>query len=217
MRVSLASALRFRKEYGEAQRLLDEAETICRQHEFEDMLSAIGSCRSKIERELQAAQAPSRTLPELLQSLGQLLAYRHESRSAYLPFWYFAMQSELLNALRSGPDLSLMVITDEVKRFMGLARALHHVARNFIMVTTIEPSVTIEPSLLAIPPTWEFPSTFTFMLTKNGVEMRPPMRAKRKISRMMRRCLGCDLSGRQRKCRSICRSNTNPTLRVKAT
>ena len=166
VRISLASALRFRKEYGEAQRLLNEAEAICEQHEFEDMLSAIGSCRSNIERELQAAQAPSRTLPELLQSLGQSLAYRLEDRLAYLPFWYFAMQTELLNALRSGPDLSLMVITDDVTCFIGLARALHHIAGNFIMVTTVEPSVTIEPSVLAIPPTWEFPMTFTFMLTK---------------------------------------------------
>jgi tetratricopeptide (TPR) repeat protein len=165
-RLSLANALRFRKEYDEGQRLLSEAEAICEQYAFDDMISDIGSCRGKIEHEVQAAQAPTRSLPQLLESLGQLLAYKPDRRVGYLPFWYYAMQSELLKALRSGPDLSFMVVTDDVKAFMRLASTLHHVGDNFIMVTTVEPSVTIEPSVLAIPPTWEFPITFTFMLTK---------------------------------------------------
>jgi tetratricopeptide (TPR) repeat protein len=64
-RLSLASALRFRKQYGEAQRLLAEAEAICKRHSFDEMISAIGSCRSKIEHEVQAAQAPTRTLASI--------------------------------------------------------------------------------------------------------------------------------------------------------
>jgi tetratricopeptide (TPR) repeat protein len=67
-RISLATALRFRKEYGEAQRLLNEAEVICEQHKFDDMLSAIGSCRSNICRvsascSLTGSKAASRICP----------------------------------------------------------------------------------------------------------------------------------------------------------
>ena len=95
-----------------------------------------------------------------------LLAYRPDRATAYLPFWYFAMQSELLAALRSGPLLSLMVVTDDVERFIGFAGAFRHMADHFVMATTVQPTVKIEPSVLAIPPKWLFPPTFTFVLMK---------------------------------------------------
>jgi tetratricopeptide (TPR) repeat protein len=170
-RLSLAKALRFRKEYDEARRLLDEAEAICEQYHFREIIPAIGSCRGKIEKKLEAGQAPSRSLGELLQNLGTLLAYRPERSIAYLPFWYFATQSELLAALRSGPDVSFMVVTDNVESFLRAAGRLGTVADNFLMVTTVEPSVIIEPCILAIPPTWTFPLGFPLLLMKKSVKV----------------------------------------------
>jgi hypothetical protein len=173
IRIDLANALRFSREFSEAQRLLNEAEQICDRYQFKDMRSAIGRCRSKIERELQAAQAPTQTLPQLLDSLNQLLQYRPEHAAAYLPFWYFAFQSELLTAVRSGPSLSLMVVSNDVDRFMKFAGDFHHLADHFLMATSTQPTVTIEPSILSIPPTWLFPPTFTFVgIRKRSVESR---------------------------------------------
>jgi tetratricopeptide (TPR) repeat protein len=69
VRINLAGALRYHREFGEAQKLLNEAEVLCERHHFKTFISAIAQNRSAIERELQAAQAPVQTLPQLIDSL----------------------------------------------------------------------------------------------------------------------------------------------------
>jgi tetratricopeptide (TPR) repeat protein len=165
-RISLAAALRYRREFSEAKKLLDEAEAICDQHQFKDFVSAIAWNRSKIERELQAAQAPAQTLQQLLGSLDQLLKYRPEHAVAYLPFWYTVWQTELRAVVRSGPHLSFMVITDDVDQFMKFAAAYRHVADHFLMATSGAPKVKVETGILPIPGDWLWPQTFSWLFMK---------------------------------------------------
>ncbi len=168
VRINLAAALRNRREFGEAQELLNEAELLCEQHHLKDFISAIARNRSDIERELQAAQAPVHTLPQLLGSLHELVIYRPDLAVAYLPFWYFAWQSELLALLRSGPHLSFMVVTDDVDRFMMLAANFAHLADHFLMATSQPPTVTVEQAILPIPPSWQFPARFPFLAIRRA-------------------------------------------------
>jgi len=173
-RINLAAALRYRREFGEAQKLLNEAEVLCDRHQFKDFIFAIARNRSDIEKELQAAQAPAHTLPQLLASFDQLLRYRPEYAVAYLPFWYFAWQTELLALLRSGPHLSFMVVTDDVERFMKFTAEFRHLANHFLMTTSRAPTIKVEAGVLPIPPTWLFPATFPFLAVKRDTsESRP--------------------------------------------
>jgi tetratricopeptide (TPR) repeat protein len=165
-RINLAAALRYRREFAEAQTLLNEAEALCERHHFKDFISAIARNRSDIEKELQAAQAPAHTLPQLLRSLHQLVRYRPELAVAYLPFWYFAWNTELLALLRSGPHLSFMVVTDDVERFTKFAGTFRHLADHFLMTTSRTPGVKVEAGVLPIPPTWRFPATFPFLFMR---------------------------------------------------
>jgi len=166
VRINLAAALRYRREFREAQKLLNEAEVLCERHHFKDFISAIARNRSDIEREVEAAQASAHTLPQLLGSLRQLLKYRPEHTVAYLPFWYFAWKTELLALLRSGPHLSFMVVTDDVERFMKFAAKFRHLADHFLMATSRTPTIKVEAGVLPIPPTWRFPATFPFLFMK---------------------------------------------------
>jgi len=162
-RINLASALRYRREFGEAQRLLNEAEALCDRHHFNDFISAIARNRSDIETELQAGQAPAHTLTEMLVSLDALVQYHPERAAAYLLFWDFAWQTELMALMRSGPHLSFMVITDDVERFMKFAAKFRHLADYFLMTTSRDFTVKVEPGTLAIPPSWRFPPNFQFL------------------------------------------------------
>lgn len=173
-RINLAAALRYRREFGEAQKLLNEAEAICDRHHFKDFISEIARNRSDIERELQAAQAPAHTLPQLLRNLHQLLRYRPEHAVAYLPFWYFAWKTELLALLRSGPHLSFMVVTDGMERFMKFAAKFRHLADHFLMTTSRAPTIKVEAGVLPIPPTWRFPATFPFLFMKRDTPESGP-------------------------------------------
>lgn len=163
-RINLAAALRFSREFAEAQKLLNEAEAICKQHHFKDYISAIARNRSDITDELQIAQAPGLTLSQLLGSLHQLLRYHPEHSAAYLQFWYFAWKTELLALLRSGTNLSFMVVTDNVDRFQSFATKFKLLADHFLLATPQEFSVKVEKKeVLPIPPTWRFPATFPFL------------------------------------------------------
>jgi tetratricopeptide (TPR) repeat protein len=162
-RINLAAALRYRREFGEAQKLLNEAEALCDRHHFNDFISAIARNRSDIETELQAAQAPAHTFPEMLASLDALVRYHPERAAAYLLFWDFAWQTELLALMRSGPHLSFMVITDDVERFMKFAAKFGRLADYFLMTTSRDFTVKVEPGTLAIPPSWRFPPNFRFL------------------------------------------------------
>ena len=167
-RINLAVALRRCREFGEAQLLLNEAEAICDQHHFKDFVSIIARNRTDIESELQASQAPSRSLSQLLDSFHQLIEYRPDYAAAYLPFWYSAWKTELLALLRSGPSLSFMVVTDDVDRFMKFSVRFTHLAGHFMMATTREPTVKVEAKVLPIPPSWLFPARYPFFLAKRA-------------------------------------------------
>ncbi|MBI2910395.1 MAG: tetratricopeptide repeat protein [Chloroflexi bacterium] len=174
VRINLAAALRLRREFDEAQKLLNEAEVICERHRFKDFISAIARNRGAIEEQLQAAQAPAHTLPQLLGSLHQLVRYRPELAVAYLPFWYFAWKTELLALLRSGPHLTLMVVTDDVERFVKSAAKFRYLADHFLMTTSHAHTVRVEARVLPIPPTWQFPATFPLLFVKRGVPESGP-------------------------------------------
>jgi hypothetical protein len=154
--------LRYRREFSEAQRLLEEAEALCERHHFDDFVSAIARNRSEIEAELEAAQAPAYALPEMLASLDALVRYRPERANAYLLFWYSTFQTELMALIRSGAHLSFMVITDNVDGFVKVAAELGQLADYFLMTTSHEFTVKVGPGVLAIPPTWRFPRNFRF-------------------------------------------------------
>lgn len=162
-RINLAAALRFRGDFQEAQTFLTEAEAICDRHQMKDFITAIARNRSEIETELGAGQAASHTLPQLLDSLHQLVSYKPENAVGYLAFWYYAWKTELMALLRSGPRLSLMVVTDDLERFIEYAATFSNLADHFLMATTTEPTVAAENGVLAIPPTWLFPASFTFV------------------------------------------------------
>lgn len=162
-RISLAAALRSRGELAEASRLLDEAESLSESHHFTGYTSVIARNREQIENEAGARQGPTHSLAQLLNSLDELLVYRPEYAPAYLGFWYFSWKAELLAVIRSGPGLSLMVIGDDVERFVRLCGRLRGLADNFLMTTTREPRVEVEPDVLPIPPTWLFPASFPFL------------------------------------------------------
>lgn len=170
LKINLASALRYRREFKESKRLLDEAEILCNRHHLKDLIPAIGSNRSKIEKELEAAQAPRKTLAELLESLEQLLKYRPEYAIAYLPFWYFAWKTEFLALVRSGPNISFMVVTDDVDDFLKFSAKYQCLADHFLMTTSTAYTVKVEVKILPIPPDWMFPATFSFM----GIKAQPP-------------------------------------------
>jgi hypothetical protein len=85
---------------------------------------------------------------------------------AYLAFWYFAWQTELVALVRSGPHLSFMVVTDDVNRFMRFAEKFRHLADHFLMTTSRAPAIKVEAGVLPIPPSWLFPATFPFIFTK---------------------------------------------------
>jgi len=173
-RIDLANALRFRREFGEARKLLDEAESLCNKHHFNDYCTSIARNRSAIEDELQAARGPSCSFPELISSLGQLIGYSPEHAVAYLPFWHFAWRTEMLALFRSGSHLSFMVVTDDVARFMAFADRFGNLAAHFLLATTQSPAVKVDAVALPIPPTWLFPATFPFlMVKKNRAEPHP--------------------------------------------
>jgi tetratricopeptide (TPR) repeat protein len=161
-RINLAAALRYRRQFGEAQKLLTEAEALSERHHFDDFISAIARSRSDIEAELEAAQTPAYTLSEMLASLDALVRYHPERATAYLLFWYVTWQTELMALMRSGPHLSFMVITDDVDRFLRFAAKFGHLADYFVMTTSGEFTVKVGPGVLAIPPTWRFPRNFRF-------------------------------------------------------
>ncbi len=165
-RINLAATLRFRRDFDGALKLLEEAEAICNRHKFKDHLSVIAMNRSDIESEVQVAQAPTRSLPQLLDSLNQLLSYRPEYPVAYLSFWLFACKTELLALVRSGPDLSLMVVTDEVSDFLAFSTKFRHLADYFLMSSSEEPATLAEVSIFPIPPEWKFPASFPFLFLK---------------------------------------------------
>ncbi|HXM64551.1 MAG TPA: toll/interleukin-1 receptor domain-containing protein [Terriglobales bacterium] len=165
-RINLAATLRHRGGFDEAQKLLNEAEALCDKHHFKEFISAIARIRSDLEKEVQAAQAPTHTLEELLASLRELLEYRPEYAVAYLPFWYFAWNTELLALLRSGPRLSFMVVTDDVERFMKFAAQFRQLADHFLMASSGEPEIGAEPAIIPMPPDWKFPATFPFLFMK---------------------------------------------------
>jgi tetratricopeptide (TPR) repeat protein len=162
-RINLAAALRYRREFDEAQRLLNEAETICERHDFNDFVSAIARNRSGIERELQASQTPTHTLSELIESLSQLLKFRPALAVTYLPFWYSTFQTELMSLARSGPLISLMVVTDNVQGFLDFAFKFRGIADHFLMTTTRKPTIKVDAGVIPIPRTWLFPASFTFV------------------------------------------------------
>jgi len=167
-RINLAATLRFQRDFDGALRLLEEAEAICNRHKFKGHLSAIARNRGQIETELQIAQAPTRPLPQLLDSLNQLLGYRSEYSVAYLAFWLFACKTELLALVRSGPDLSLMVVTDEVSDFLTFSARYRHLADYFLMSSSEEPTTPAEVSIFPIPPEWQFPASFPFLFLKKS-------------------------------------------------
>ena len=165
-RIGLADALRYRGEYARAEALLAEAERLCDRHKFKALITAIAHTRGKIERELQAGQAPSQTLPQLLASLDHLIQYNQKTAVPYLAFWYFAWKSELLALVQSGMSLSFMVVTDDVSRFLLFAANYKGLADLFLMATSAEPNIQVESSVLAIPPNWLFPLDFPLMFMK---------------------------------------------------
>ncbi len=162
-RVNLAATLSDRDEVDEARKLLDVAEQICDRHKLKSYISEIARSRSAIERKAQSAQAPAQTLQQLLGSLGQLFSYRRELALSYLPFWYSTFQTQLLAAVRSGPLLSLMVVTDDAEQFMKFSAANRVLADHFLMATSDTPEFKVEARVLPIPPEWLFPPTFTFV------------------------------------------------------
>lgn len=168
VRINLAATLRFQRNFDGALKLLGEAEAICTRHKFKDHLTAIATNRTKIENELQAAQAPTRSLPQLLESLNQLLSYRPEYSVGYLSFWLFAVKAELLALIRSGPDLSLMVVADVVSDFLGFSTRFCHLGDHFLMSSSQEPTTPAEVSILPIPPEWRFPPSFPLLGVKRG-------------------------------------------------
>lgn len=166
LRIKLAFALRYKEEYGEAKRLLDVAEAICKKHKFNGPISSIAHCRSQIESELQAAQAPSQTLSDLLQRLEQLIQYRPDKSLEYLSFWFFTFKTELLAVFRSSPSVSFMVVTDDVDRLFNFAKGFSTLGDHFLMASSDEPTVFITPNTIEIPPDWLFPPTFSFIFMK---------------------------------------------------
>ena len=165
-RINLAAGLLLSREFEEAQALLTEAEAICERHRMKDFISAIARNRSDIEAELNTGQRASHTLPQLLCSLHQLLRYKPEHATAYLAFWYFAWKTELMSLLRSGPGISLMVVTDDVERFMVFAAKFSNLADHFLLATTKEPTAAAETRIVTIPPSWRFPLNFQFLFVK---------------------------------------------------
>jgi tetratricopeptide (TPR) repeat protein len=173
-RINLASALRYRREFAEAQKLLTEAEALCERHHLNDFISAIARNRSGIETELQASQVPAHTLPEILRSLDALVKYGPQRAPAYLLFWSFAWQTELLALVRSSPQLSFMVLTNDVECFMKFAAKFERLADHFLMTTSRDFTVRVEPGILAIPPDWRFPANFQFLgIRRVTSESRP--------------------------------------------
>ena len=167
-RVNLASTLLYRGRYGEAQRLLNDAETICDKHLFTHLIPIIARIRSSIEGEIAVAQAPKETLASLLNSLDQLVKYRPEHALAYLPFWYFTWTTELLALLRSGSQISFVVITDSVEGFISFAEEFRHLGDYFLMATSSECALKIDTQILSIPPDWLFPPSFPFLFIKKN-------------------------------------------------
>ena len=173
IRINLAAALQIRRDFSEAQKLLNEAEILSCRHHFRDLINAIAQIRYDIEKELQAAQAPTCSFPELISSFHQLIKYSPEHAVAYLPFWYFAWQTELVALVRSGPHLSFMVITDNVERFIEFAAKYQHLAKYFLLTETLPPKVKVDALVLPIPPKWLFPGTFPFLVMKKGTDEFP--------------------------------------------
>ena len=165
-RINLAAALRQRREFDEALRLLSEAEEICDKHRFNDFITAVGRNRSEIEKELQATRSPAHTLEQLLESLRELFEYRPEYAVDYLPFWYFAWNTELLALLRSGPRLSLMIATNDVDQFLRFAATFRQLADHFLMAGSGVPEIEAKAVTFPIPPNWKFPVTFPLLLMK---------------------------------------------------
>ncbi|MDT7542437.1 MAG: hypothetical protein QOE33_2341 [Acidobacteriota bacterium] len=179
--INLAAALHRRLDFGDAEKLLKDAEAICERHHFKDFTLVLARIRSEIERESRASQAPTHTLSQILDSLRQLLEYRPERAVSYLPFWYFAWSTELLALLRSGPHLSFMVLTDDVDRFMNFAAKFTHLADHFLMTSSTTPTIKAEGGVLPIPPTWLFPAGFPIIgIKRDSAETEP---AKQKASR----------------------------------
>lgn len=174
-KINLATALGRCSKFDEAQQLLNEAEALCDRHQFKDLIPKIAQNRRIIEKELEAAQASAHTLPELLRSLNQLLEYRPEHEVAYLPFWYFAWNTEILSLVRSGPKLSFMVVTDNTNRFMRLSAKFKYLADHWLMNTSHEPSVEVNKGVLPIPPSWRFPATFRFLFMKAKTSESEPL------------------------------------------
>ncbi len=165
-RINLANALRYKREFTEALKLLEEAELLCEQHQYKDFISAIARNRSKIEGELQIAQAPAFSLDELLSNLGELIVYQPQDALGYLLFWYFSWKTEILSLTRSGPHLSLMVVTDDVDRFRRFAGMFDVTAEYFLLTSSRDFTVSVEPGILALPPHWCFPPNFEFLVMK---------------------------------------------------
>ena len=162
-RINLADGLRLRREFHEAQKLLSEAEEICEAHKFQGMVNEISQIRSRIEEEVSAAQAATHTLPQMLCSLHQLIRHRPAESQGYLAFWYYAWKTELMTVLRSGPGVTLLVVTDEAERFIEFSTRFSGLAEHFAMATTTEPIAVKSSNALNIPRSWGFPAGYVFM------------------------------------------------------
>lgn len=165
-RIQLAEAIRLKGDFGKALRLLTEAEGICDAHQMKGLISEIARLRTRIEEQVEAAQAPSHSLPQLLCSLHQLVRYKPEDATSYLAFWYYAWKKELLSLLRSGSGLSLMVVTDEVDRFMAFASRFANLADHFALATTTEPTAIASSKLLELPPRWRIPTSIPIVFQR---------------------------------------------------
>ena len=168
LRIDLAAALRHRGGCEEALHLLKEAEALSKKHHFNDFLRAIARVRDTIVDDVDAKQAPQRTLPQLLSYLHEAVIYRPELAAAYLQLWYYTWKTHLLALIRSGPHLSFMVVTDDVKRFMKFATKFRHLGDYFLMTTTCTPMVKVQAGVIPLPPKWVFPPTFSLLFTKRG-------------------------------------------------
>jgi tetratricopeptide (TPR) repeat protein len=158
-RIHLAEAISLKDDFSEALLLLTEAEDICKAHQMKDLISEIATIRSRIEFLVDTIQAASYSLPQLLRSLHQLVRFKPEDATSYLAFWFYAWREELLNLLRSGSSLSLMVVTDDVDLFMSFTVRFSNLADHFALAPTTGTSVTARSKFLVLPPHWHLPSS----------------------------------------------------------
>jgi tetratricopeptide (TPR) repeat protein len=154
IRISFAAALELQRNFSEAQQLLREAQALCIQHRLDNLMPKIAQNFDNIERELQSAQVSSYTLPQLISNLHQLLRFSTKHSVDYLLFWYYAWNTELRALLRSSHQLSLMVVTDDVARFMEFAGTFTHLYDHVLLASCSAPAVDSRREIIPIPLDW---------------------------------------------------------------